>query len=40
MNKKSEAIATMEKAIEFGNKMPNAPFDFNRMKQMLADWKK
>ncbi len=40
MNKKSEAVSTMEKAIELGNKMPDAPFDFDRMKQMLADWKK
>ena len=40
MNKKSEAIAAMEKAIEMGGKMQNAPFDFDRMKQMLADWKK
>lgn len=40
MNKKSEAIATMEKAIEMGSKMQNPPFDFERMKQMLADWKK
>lgn len=40
MNKKSEAISTMEKAIELGGKMPNAPFDFDTMKQMLADWKK
>ncbi|MBE0539471.1 MAG: DUF2911 domain-containing protein [Ignavibacterium sp.] len=40
INKKAEAIAAMEKAIEFGSKMPNAPFDFDRMKQMLADWKK
>lgn len=40
MNKKSEAIAAMEKAIEMGSKMQNAPFDFDRMKQMLADWKK
>jgi len=40
MNKKSEAISTMEKAIELGSKMPTAPFDFDRMKQMLADWKK
>ncbi|MBK7632519.1 MAG: DUF2911 domain-containing protein [Ignavibacteriales bacterium] len=39
MNKKSEAIATMESAVELGNKMPNAPFDFDRMKQMLVDWK-
>jgi len=40
MNKKSEAIAAMEKAIGFGSKMQSAPFDFDRMKQMLADWKK
>ena len=40
MNKKSEAIAAMEKAIEFGGKMQNAPFDFDRMKQLLAEWKK
>ena len=40
MNKKEEAISTMENAIELGQKMPNAPFDFDRMKQMLADWKK
>jgi hypothetical protein len=40
MNKKTEAIATMEKTIELGGKMSNAPFDFDRMKQMLADWKK
>ena len=40
MNKKSEAISTMEKAIELGNKMPDAPFDFDKMKQMLTDWKK
>ena len=40
MNNKSDAISTMEKAIELGNKMPNAPFDFDRMKQMLTDWKK
>lgn len=40
MNKKSEAISTMEKAIELGSKMPTAPFDFDRMKHMLADLKK
>jgi hypothetical protein len=40
MNKKSEAIFTMEKAIALGGKMQSAPFDFDRMKQMLADWKK
>lgn len=40
MNKKSEGITAMEKAIAFGSKMQNAPFDFDRMKQILADWKK
>jgi len=37
---KSEAIATMEKAIGLGNKMESAPFDFDNMKRMLEDWKK
>jgi hypothetical protein len=37
---KSEAIATMEKAIGLGSKMENAPFDFDNMKAMLAEWKK
>jgi hypothetical protein len=40
MDKKSDAIATMEKAIDFGSKMESAPFDFDNMKKMLADWKK
>jgi hypothetical protein len=37
---KKEAVATMEKAIGFGNKMQNPPFDFEVMKAMLSDWKK
>jgi hypothetical protein len=37
---KDDAIATMEKAIELGSKMESAPFDFDNMKNMLADWKK
>ena len=37
---KSESIATMEKAIALGGKMENAPFDFDSMKAMLAEWKK
>ena len=37
---KKEAIATMEKAIALGSKMENAPFDFDNMKSMLAEWKK
>jgi len=37
---KSEAIATMEKAIGLGSKMESAPFDFDNMKKMLEEWKK
>jgi len=37
---KNEAIATMEKAIGLGSKMESAPFDFDNMKAMLAEWKK
>lgn len=40
MDKKSDAITTMEKAIELGSKMEEAPFDYDRMKKMLEDWKK
>jgi hypothetical protein len=36
---KDEAVETMEKAIELGVKMENAPFDYENMKKMLADWK-
>jgi len=39
-DQKSEAIATMEKAIDMGSKMPSPPFDFEAMKKMLEDWKK
>jgi len=39
MDKKDEAIATMEKAIDYGSKMENAPFDFDNMKKMLGEWK-
>jgi len=35
---KNEAIATMKKAIELGSKMEEAPFDYDRMKGLLADW--
>jgi hypothetical protein len=38
LGKKDAAIKTMSKAIELGNSMANAPFDFNRMKSMLAEW--
>ena len=37
---KNESIAIMEKAIEFGGKMEEAPFDYDNMKKLLADWKK
>jgi hypothetical protein len=36
---KTEAIANMEKAIELGAKMDNAPFDYDTMKELLAEWK-
>jgi len=35
----NKAITNMEKAIELGAKMENAPFDFDGMKNMLAEWK-
>ena len=35
---KNEAIANMEKAIELGAKMENAPFDYDRMKELLVEW--
>ena len=37
---KKEAVATMEKAIDLGNKMQSPPFDFEVMKAMLSDWNK
>ena len=40
LGNKDSAISTMEKAIDFGSKMEDAPFDFDNMKKMLADWKK
>lgn len=39
MDKRDNAISTMEKAIDLGSKMENTPFDFDNMKKMLADWK-
>ncbi len=36
---KDDAIATMEKAIELGGKMESAPFDYDNLKKMLAEWK-
>ena len=35
---KDEAIATMEKAIDLGSQMDDAPFDYDNMKKMLAEW--
>jgi len=35
---KNEAIATMENSIGLGAKMENAPFDYDRMKELLAEW--
>jgi hypothetical protein len=39
LGKEKEAVATMEKAIDYGTKMESAPFDFDAMKKLLADWK-
>lgn len=39
LGNKTEAIATMEKAIALGNEMQNPPFDFDNMKAMLSEWK-
>lgn len=40
LDRKKEAIATMEKAIDLGGKMQSPPFDFDNMKAMLVEWKK
>ena len=34
-----KAIVTMEKAVELGSKMESAPFDYDNMKKLLAEWK-
>lgn len=39
LGKKNDAVATLQKAIDLGSKMENAPFDFDAMKKLLADWK-
>jgi hypothetical protein len=39
LNKKTDAIAIMEKSIELGAQMESEPFDFGRMKELLAEWK-
>ncbi len=39
MNNKKEAIAAMEKAVDYGSKLESPPFDFESMKKMLNDWK-
>lgn len=39
MDKKKEAVSTLEKAIELGSKMSSPPFDFNSMKELLIKWK-
>lgn len=36
---KNEAIATMNSAIELGGEMESAPFDYDRMKELLTEWK-
>ena len=38
--KKGEAVTVLKKAIDYGSKMQNKPFDFDQMQKMLADWQK
>jgi hypothetical protein len=38
LGKKNDAVKTMAQAVELGSKMENAPFDFDRMKGLLAEW--
>ena len=38
LGKKSEAIATMQKAVKLGIEMENEPFDYGRMTGLLAEW--
>ncbi|GAB6282277.1 MAG: DUF2911 domain-containing protein [Ignavibacterium sp.] len=40
LNQKSEAIKTMEKAIQLGKQMKTLPFDLTEMENLLQDWKK
>src|SRR5690606_17998655 len=37
--KKDEAVSVMEKAIDYGSKMVNKPFDFESMSNLLKEWK-
>jgi hypothetical protein len=39
MNRMDEAVSEMEKAIDYGSKMENKPFDFDGMKKLLEEWK-
>jgi Protein of unknown function (DUF2911) len=38
LSKKEDAIKSMLRAIELGSAMENTPFDFDRMKGILAEW--
>ncbi|MBI4546808.1 MAG: DUF2911 domain-containing protein [Ignavibacteriae bacterium] len=39
MGKKKDGIKLLEKAIAMGKKMENPPFDFQQMRDKLAEWK-
>ncbi len=39
LSMEDEAVASMEKAIELGEKMETEPFDFGRMIKLLEEWK-
>jgi len=38
LGKKEDAVKSMAHAIELGGAMENSPFDFDRMKSLLAGW--
>jgi hypothetical protein len=38
LGKKSEAIASMQRAVKLGGEMENEPFDYERMTGLLAEW--
>ena len=40
MGKKTEAIKTMEKALEMGKNMERTPRNYTSMENLLKEWKK
>jgi hypothetical protein len=40
LDQKDAALKTMSRAVELGSAMDDSPFDFDRMKGLLAEWQK